>query len=106
SCFQTKPALEYNESDFMNRALIELIPRSITARDRLDPFESSLETKFQEIITLCKKAKTQFADDQFIPSSRSLGLRSFNDVVQWLRISDTLPLYDKAHHISWSVFSS
>ncbi|CAF3916991.1 unnamed protein product [Rotaria sordida] len=103
SCCQIKPALEYNESDFLNRTLTKLTPRSITIRDHPDQFEVNSEIKFQEMISFCKEAKINFVDDQFIPSNHSLGSNSFSNVVQWLRISDTFPLSDKH---SWTVFSS
>ncbi|CAF4931148.1 unnamed protein product, partial [Rotaria sp. Silwood1] len=86
--------------------LIESIQRSIAARDHPYQFESSPETKCQEIISFCKKTKIHFVDDQFIPSNRSLGSCSFNDVVQWLRISNTFPFSNQDHNLSWNVFSS
>ncbi|CAF1530269.1 unnamed protein product [Rotaria sp. Silwood1] len=79
---------------------------SLTVRDLRHKHESNAEIIFQRIIKYCKRNKQSFVDDQFPPSSRSLGAGSFNQCSQWLRISEVTPLSHDDRRLPWTIFSS
>ncbi|CAF3762324.1 unnamed protein product [Rotaria sordida] len=79
---------------------------SLTVRDRRHKHESNAEIIFEKIIKHCRRNKQNFVDNQFPPSSRSLGAGSFNQYSQWLRISEVTPLSPDDRKLSWTIFSS
>ncbi|CAF1095120.1 unnamed protein product [Adineta steineri] len=79
---------------------------SLSVRNRRHRDESDAENIFQHIITYCIKNKIHFVDDQFLPSDRSIGTGSFDNISQWLRISDVAPLPDDPPNLPWTIFSS
>ncbi|CAF1101217.1 unnamed protein product [Rotaria sordida] len=79
---------------------------SLTVRDRRHKHESNAEIIFEKIIKHCRRNKQNFVDNQFPPSTRSLGADSFNQYSQWLRISEVTPLSHDDRKLPWTIFSS
>ncbi|CAF0982540.1 unnamed protein product [Adineta ricciae] len=79
---------------------------SLAVDDRRHRDEVDAEQIFQYIINYCKKARTNFVDDSFIPSSSSIGTDSFVEISQWLRIADVAPVSSKDRTLPLTIFSS
>ncbi|CAF0817246.1 unnamed protein product [Adineta ricciae] len=79
---------------------------SLAVGNRQNQDEIDARKTFNDIISYCHQAKTNFVDDQFLPSSRSIGYKTENDL-RWLRISQTRSLsLREDEHLTWTVYSS
>ncbi|CAF0828064.1 unnamed protein product [Adineta steineri] len=107
ACGESKSKSNKNETTLVNSSTsLSQTCTSLSVRNRRHRDESDAENIFQHIITYCRENKTHFVDDQFVPSDRSIGTGSFDNISQWLRISDVAPLPDDPPNLPWTIFSS
>ncbi|CAF3087405.1 unnamed protein product [Rotaria sp. Silwood2] len=66
--------------------------------------EINAEKLFRHIKSYCRKTRIDFVDDQFPPSSRSIG--NIDHSFQWLRISDITSSLPEDRLFEWTVYSS
>ncbi|CAF3765660.1 unnamed protein product [Rotaria socialis] len=98
-------------SDDKNAVLInsEAAPptrMSLTIRDRRHMHESGAQVIFNKIKKYCRQENIHFVDDQFPPIDASIGSGTFNQVAQWLRISNVAPSSEEDRKLPWTIFSS
>ncbi|CAF3665931.1 unnamed protein product [Rotaria sp. Silwood1] len=108
-CGQSDSSLaKYNfindSSSLINTSKSSATSISLTVRDRRNNDESNAEKIFHHIKSFCQKTKIHFVDDQFPPSSRSIG--NIDQSFQWLRISDIASSSKGDHLLNWTVYSS
>ncbi|CAF1171562.1 unnamed protein product [Rotaria sp. Silwood1] len=108
-CGQSDSSLaKYNfmndSSSLINTSKSSTTSISLNVRDRRNNDESNAEKIFHHIKSFCQKTKIHFVDDQFPPSSRSIG--NIDHSFQWLRISDIASSSKGDHLLDWTVYSS
>ncbi|CAF0780594.1 unnamed protein product [Adineta steineri] len=107
ACGESKSKSNKNETTLVNSSTsLSQTCTSLSVRNRRRRDESDAENIFQHITTYCIENKIHFVDDQFVPSDRSIGIGSFDNISQWLRISDVAPLPDDPPNLPWTIFSS
>ncbi|CAF1042665.1 unnamed protein product [Rotaria sordida] len=93
-----------NTSKSSSSSSITTTSISVTVHDRQNNDEINAEKLFHRIQSYCRKNKIHFVDDQFPPSSGSIGY--INHSYQWLRISQIRSLSLTDRFLSWSVYLS
>ncbi|CAF4269699.1 unnamed protein product [Rotaria sp. Silwood2] len=103
----SKPTSDNDRAILINsEAAASQILMSLTVRNRRHEHEYSAEILFKKIIKYCRQHNTHFVDDRFPPTRQSIGFGSFNQVSQWLRISNVAPSSESDRKLPWTLFSS